>query len=80
MGVRENSSGGNNHYFKVSGSGLLSISHQENQRKVSEAYKREDRAASLRVFWNGIEGYLSDINKRSGVQWNKRQILLSIKK
>ena len=36
MGVRENSSGGNNHYFKVSGSGLLYQSSREPKEGFEE--------------------------------------------
>lgn len=65
MGVRENSSGDNNHYFKVSGSGLLYQSSREPKEGFEEHINEKTGAVSYwRVFWNGIEGYLSDINVR----------------
>lgn len=65
MGVRENSLGGNNHYFKVSGSGLLYQSSREPKEGFEEHINEKTGAVSYwRVFWNGIEGYLSDINVR----------------
>lgn len=65
MGVRENSSGGNNHYFKVSGSGLLYQSSREPKEGFEEHINEKTGAVSYwRVFWNGIEGYLSDISVR----------------
>lgn len=70
MGVRENSSGGNNHYFKVSGSGLLYQSSREPKESFEEHINEKTGAVSYwRVFWNGIEGYLSDINVRK-VEFN----------
>lgn len=70
MGVRENSSGGNNHYFKVSGSGLLYQSSREPKEGFEEHVNEKTGAVSYwRVFWNGIEGYLSDINVRE-VEFN----------
>lgn len=70
MGVRENSSGGNNHYFKVSGSGLLYQSSREPKEGFKEHINEKTGAVSYwRVFWNGIEGYLSDINVRE-VEFN----------
>lgn len=70
MGVRENSSGGNNHYFKVSGSGLLYQSSRESREGFEEHINEKTGAVSYwRVFWNGIEGYLSDINVRE-VEFN----------
>ena len=70
MGVRENSSGGNNHYFKVSGSGLLYHSSREPKEGFEEHINEKTGAVSYwRVFWNGIEGYLSDINVRE-VEFN----------
>lgn len=70
MGVRENSSGGNNHYFKVSGSGLLYQSSRELKEGFEEHINEKTGAVSYwRVFWNGIEGYLSDINVRE-VEFN----------
>lgn len=65
MGVRENSSGGNNHYFKVSGSGVLYQSSKEPKEGYEEHVNDKTRAVSYwKVFWNGIEGYLSDIEIR----------------
>ena len=70
MGVRENSSGGNNHYFKVSGSGLLYQSSREPKEGFEEHINEKTGAVSYwKVFWNGIEGYLSDINVRE-VEFN----------
>lgn len=70
MGVRENSSGGNNHYFKVSGSGLLYQSSREPKEGFEERINEKTGAVSYwRVFWNGIEGYLSDISVRK-VEFN----------
>lgn len=65
MGVRENSSGGNNHYFKVSGSGLLYQSSREPKEGFEEHINEKTGAVSYwKAFWNGIEGYLSDIEIR----------------
>ena len=65
MGVRENSSGGNNHYFKVSGSGLLYQSSREPKEGFEEHINEKTGAVSyLGVFWYGIEGYLCDIKLR----------------
>lgn len=70
MGVRENSSGGNNYYFKVSGSGLLYQSSREPKEGFEEHINEKTGAVSYwRVFWNGIEGYLSDISVRE-VEFN----------
>lgn len=70
MGVRENSSGGNNHYFKVSGSGLLYQSSREPKEGFEEHINEKTGAVSYwRVFWNGIEGYLSDVSVRE-VEFN----------
>lgn len=70
MGVRENSSGGNNHYFKVSGSGLLYQSSREPKEGFEEHINEKTGAVSYwRVCWNGIEGYLSDISVRE-VEFN----------
>lgn len=70
MGVRENSSGGNNHYFKVSGSGLLYQSSREPKEGFEEHINEKTGAVSYwREFWNGIEGYLSDISVRE-VEFN----------
>lgn len=80
MGVRENSSGGNNHYFKVSGSGLLYQSSREPKEGFEEHINEKTGAVSYwRVFRNGIEGYLSDINARE-VEFNGVNVkYLSIK-
>lgn len=70
MGVRENSSGGNNHYFKVSGSGLLYQSSREPKEDFEEHINDKTGGVSYwRVFWNGIEGYLSDVSVRE-VEFN----------
>lgn len=70
MGVRENSSGGNNHYFKVSGSGLLYQSSRKPMEGFEEHINEKTGAVSYwRVFWNGIEGYLSDVSVRE-VEFN----------
>lgn len=70
MGVRENLSGGNNHYFKVSGSGLLYQSSREPKEGFEEHINEKTGAVSYwRVFWNGIEGYLSDVSVRE-VEFN----------
>lgn len=70
MGVRENSSGDNNHYFKVSGSGLLYQSSREPNEGFEEHINDKTGAVSYwRVFWNGIEGYLSDVSVRE-VEFN----------
>lgn len=70
MGVRENSSSGNNHYFKVSGSGLLYQSSREPKEGFEEHINDKTGGVSYwRVFWNGIEGYLSDVSVRE-VEFN----------
>lgn len=70
MGVRENSSGDNNHYFKVSGSGLLYQSSREPKEGFEEHINDKTGGVSYwRVFWNGIEGYLSDVSVRE-VEFN----------
>lgn len=70
MGVRENSSGGNNHYFKVSGRGLLYQSSREPKEGFEEHINDKTGGVSYwRVFWNGIEGYLSDVSVRE-VEFN----------
>ncbi len=70
MGVRENSSGGNNHYFKISGSGLLYQSSREPKEGFEEHINDKTGGVSYwRVFWNGIEGYLSDVSVRE-VEFN----------
>ena len=62
MGIRENSLGGNNHYFKVSGGGVLYQSSKEPKEGYEEHVNDKTGAVSYwKVFWNGIEGYLSDI-------------------
>lgn len=82
MGVRENSSGGNNHYFKISGGGLLYQSSKEPMDGYEEHINEKTGAVSYwRVFWNGIEGYLSDIDIRevefSGVKAKYASIKIS---
>lgn len=70
MGVRKNLSGGNNHYFKVSGSGLLYQSSREPKEGFEEHINDKTGGVSYwRVFWNGIEGYLSDVSVRE-VEFN----------
>lgn len=65
MGVRENSLGYNNHYFKISGSGVLYQSSKEPKEGYEEHVNDKTGAVSYwKVFWNGIEGYLSDIEIR----------------
>lgn len=65
MGVRENSLGFNNHYFKISGSGVLYQSSKEPKEGYEEHVNDKTGAVSYwKVFWNGIEGYLSDIEIR----------------
>lgn len=65
MGVRENSLGSNNHYFKISGSGVLYQSSKEPKEGYEEHVNDKTGAVSYwKVFWNGIEGYLSDIEIR----------------
>lgn len=70
MGVRENSLGSNNHYFKISGGGVLYQSSKEPKEGYKEHVNDKTGAVSYwRVFWNGIEGYLSDISVRE-VEFN----------
>ena len=70
MGVRENSLGSNNHYFKISGSGVLYQSSKEPKEGYEEHVNDKTGAVSYwRVFWNGIEGYLSDVSVRE-VEFN----------
>lgn len=65
MGIRENSLGGNNHYFKISGGGVLYQSSREPKEGYEEHVNDKTGAVSYwRVFWNGLEGYLSDIEIR----------------
>lgn len=65
MGVRENSLGSNNHYFKISGGGVLYQSSKEPKEGYEEHVNDKTGAVSYwKVFWNGIEGYLSDIEIR----------------
>ena len=65
MGVRKNSLGSNNHYFKISGSGVLYQSSKEPKEGYEEHVNDKTGAVSYwKVFWNGIEGYLSDIEIR----------------
>lgn len=65
MGVRENSLGSNNHYFKISGGGVLYQSSKEPKEGYEEHVNDKTGAVSYwKVFWNGIEGYLSDIDIR----------------
>lgn len=65
MGVRENSLGSNNHHFKISGSGVLYQSSKEPKEGYEEHVNDKTGAVSYwKVFWNGIEGYLSDIEIR----------------
>lgn len=65
MGVRENSLGSNNHYFKINGSGVLYQSSKEPKEGYEEHVNDKTGAVSYwKVFWNGIEGYLSDIEIR----------------
>lgn len=65
MGVRKNSLGSNNHYFKISGGGVLYQSSKEPKEGYEEHVNDKTGAVSYwKVFWNGIEGYLSDIEIR----------------
>lgn len=65
MGVRENSLRSNNHYFKISGGGVLYQSSKEPKEGYEEHVNDKTGAVSYwKVFWNGIEGYLSDIEIR----------------
>lgn len=65
MGVRENSLGSNNHYFKISGGGVLYQSSKEPKEGYEEHVNDKTGAVSYwKVFWNGIEGYLSNIEIR----------------
>lgn len=62
MGVRENSLSVNTQYFNISGGGLLYQSSREPKEGYEEHVNEKTGAISYwRVFWNGIEGYLSDI-------------------
>ena len=65
MGVRENSLRSNNHSFTISGGGVLYQSSKEPKEGYEEHVNDKTGAVSYwKVFWNGIEGYLSDIEIR----------------
>lgn len=62
MGVRENSLSFNTQYFNISGCGVLYQSSRDPKEGFEEHINDKTGAVSYwRVFWNGIEGYLSDI-------------------
>ena len=62
MGVRENSLSFNTQYFNISGGGVLYQSSRDPKEGFEEHINEKTGAVSYwRVFWNGIEGYLSDI-------------------
>lgn len=62
MGVRENSLSFNTQYFNISGGGVLYQSLRDPKEGFEEHINEKTGAVSYwRVFWNGIEGYLSDI-------------------
>lgn len=62
MGVRENQLSSNTQYFNISGGGVLYQSSREPKEGFEEHINDKTGAVSYwRVFWNGIEGYLSDI-------------------
>lgn len=62
MGVRENSLSFNTQYFNISGCGVLYQSSRDPKEGFEEHINEKTGAVSYwRVFWNGIEGYLSDI-------------------
>ena len=62
MGVRENSLSFNTQYFNISGGGVLYQSSRDPKEGFEEHINDKTGAVSYwRVFWNGIEGYLSDI-------------------
>lgn len=62
MGVRENQLSSNTQYFNISGGGVLYQSSRDPKEGFEEHINDKTGAASYwRVFWNGIEGYLSDI-------------------
>lgn len=62
MGVRENQLSSNTQYFNISGGGALYQSSRDPKEGFEEHINEKTGAVSYwRVFWNGIEGYLSDI-------------------
>lgn len=62
MGVRENKLSSNTQYFNISGGGVLYQSSRDPKEGFEEHINDKTGAVSYwRVFWNGIEGYLSDI-------------------
>lgn len=62
MGVRENQLSSNTQYFNISGGGVLYQSSRDPKEGFEEHMNDKTGAVSYwRVFWNGIEGYLSDI-------------------
>lgn len=62
MGVRENQLSSNTQYFNISGGGVLYQSSRDPKEGFEEHVNDKTGAVSYwRVFWNGIEGYLSDI-------------------
>lgn len=62
MGVRENQLSSNTQYFNISGGGVLYQSSRDPKEGFEEHVNEKTGAVSYwRVFWNGIEGYLSDI-------------------
>lgn len=63
MGVRENQLSSNNtQYFNISGGGVLYQSSRDPKEGFEEHINEKTGAVSYwRVFWNGIEGYLSGI-------------------
>ena len=62
MGVRENQLSSNTQYFNISGGGVLYQSSRDPKEGFEEHMNEKTGAVSYwRVFWNGIEGYLSDI-------------------
>lgn len=62
MGIRENQLSSNTQYFNISGGGVLYQSSRDPKEGFEEHINEKTGAVSYwRVFWNGIEGYLSDI-------------------
>lgn len=62
MGVRENQLSSNTQYFNISGGGVLYQSSRDPKEGFEEHINEKTGAVSYwKVFWNGIEGYLSDI-------------------
>lgn len=62
MGVRENQLSSNTQYFNINGGGVLYQSSRDPKEGFEEHINEKTGAVSYwRVFWNGIEGYLSDI-------------------